>query len=277
MQMVDGMVGLKWKITIRSLCLCVAWLYSICGMAATIHIDQEKVSYDLASSLEYICESENHAYTIQTISQQKFIQNNQRSISFSYRQPACWFRFSINNRQQIEQLLFLSIPFALLDHIDLFEVDHNHITLSQAGDHHPYNQRQVLSNEPIFLLKIKANTQLDYYLRVQTSSPFSLPIFLYSADQFSIENTYQQSVIGLFYGVTIGLLFYNIFLWLSTQERRQVYYIVYLIFGLLYFLHLHGFLFRFWPSSPIFNNYSFYATINAVSIFWLFICEGIFV
>ena len=148
---------------------CLLWLFVLSqahAQADTLVISDLKSSYDLVPHLSYICEQENQtAFTASNIAQQTFQPINSHSVAFSYRKPPCWFKFQLNNPSQHLQQLILDIPFSLLDHIELFTTLTTH----------------------------------NYYLRIQTTSPFSLPIYLYTVDDFILHQSNYELAIGIFY------------------------------------------------------------------------------
>ncbi len=229
-----------------------------------IVISELHSSANLVPYLTYICEQDGQIpFTPSTITQQKFQATTHHNISFSYRKTACWFKFQIMNPTKTTQSLVLDIPFSLLDDIQLFTLNNQQTLTEQyhAGDNVAYNSRAIAINNPAFLIQVPATTQIDYFLRIQTTSPFSLPIYLYALNDFILHQSNYELAIGVFYGITIGLLFYNFALWSLTRERNQILYVCYLTSSLVYFLWLHGLLFHLWPRATDWNNHGFYASI----------------
>ncbi|MDO9180303.1 MAG: 7TM diverse intracellular signaling domain-containing protein [Agitococcus sp.] len=255
---------------------CLLWLFVLSqahAQADTLVISDLKISYDLVPHLSYICEQENQtAFTASNIAQQTFQPINSHSVAFSYRNPPCWFKFQLNNPSQHLQQLILDIPFSLLDHIELFTINDKQMLVEQyqSGDNIDYYLRPIAINNPAFHITLPTLTTHNYYLRIQTTSPFSLPIYLYTVDDFILHQSNYELAIGIFYGVAIGLLFYNFALWYLTRERSQLLYVFYLSSSIIYFLWLHGILFRLWPHATNWNNHGFYASILLMVITGLF-------
>lgn len=239
-------------------------LSQINAQAKTLVIYDPQSSYDLVSHLSYICEQENQTtFTTSNIQKKTFQPLNAHSVAFSYRKSPCWFKFQLNNPNQHLKKLILDIPFSLLDHIELYTFNDKQILIEkyQSGDNIDYHLRPIHINNPAFHITLPALTTNNYYLRIQTTSPFSLPINLYTVDDFILHQSNYELAIGAFYGLAIGLLFYNFALWILTRERSQLLYVFYLSSSIVYFLWLHGILFRLWPHSTDWNNHGFYASI----------------
>ncbi len=89
-------------------------------------------------------------------------------------------------------------------------------------------------------------------------APFYLPLQLSSYPAFINVNDKIDTLIGLFYGMVIGLFLYHLFLFILTREKVQILYIFYVINTLLFFAAEQGSLFRFWPTATTLNNFSIY-------------------
>ncbi len=220
-------------------------------------------STNVVPFLDFFCEAEGAApRDLRGAQQAMYMPILGDNIAFTYKQSPCWFRFRLSNRTNAIQNMVLEIPFSLLDDIHLFVIDQQQqVQEYRAGDNLPYNQRPLLINNPVFTLVIPTNTSVDYYLRVQTTSPFAVPVRLSVLERFISQQSNYQLAIGVLYGITFGLLLYNCALWLLTRERSQLLYVGYLASCLVYFLWVHGLLFRFWPNATDWNNHGFYGSI----------------
>ncbi|MBP8020480.1 MAG: response regulator, partial [Agitococcus sp.] len=85
-----------------------------------------------------------------------------------------------------------------------------------------------------------------------------LPLQLSSYPAFINVNDKIDTLIGLFYGMVIGLFLYHLFLFILTREKVQLLYIFYVMNTLLFFAAEQGSLFRFWPTATTLNNFSIY-------------------
>ncbi len=82
---------------------------------------------------------------------------------------------------------------------------------------------------------------------------------LYSQNHFNAQIRSKDLFFGLYIGVLIALLLYNLFLYFSIQESTYLFYILYIFNFLVLNLVLDGYINIIFPSLPLFN------TIIAVS------------
>ena len=161
-----------------------------------------------------------------------------------------WFHFRIKNVESTDQTFVLQVHFSLIDHLELYRVQTNGpvqaFTKELAGDTISSNQHKRSSF--LFEADIAAGATADFYLRAETQSSMWLPISI--ASQEAYKNYPQQSSIfnGVFYGIIIGLLCFNLFIYFSVREASYLYYIALMSANLLFWLTVDGLAFEYlWP------------------------------
>lgn len=179
-------------------------------------------------------------------------------ISFGYKREPCWFRFRMSNTGAETLRLVVSIHFPMLDHASLYIPTPSGTEVQTAGDAEPYAMRPLRVRFFSFPLNLAPHATQDYFLRVQTTSSFNLPITVSGRDAFAEESINNEWVLGTFYGVGIGLFFYNFFLWLIIREKAYLFYIIHLGSSLLFYAALQGIAYRWWPDWADWNNRSTY-------------------
>nr|WP_262915657.1 7TM-DISM domain-containing protein [Niabella ginsengisoli] len=64
-------------------------------------------------------------------------------------------------------------------------------------------------------------------------------------------------IFGLYIGLILVMVLYNLFLYFSTKDKSYFYYVLYMVFVGITQAMLQGYTFRFlWPNLPILNNYA---------------------
>lgn len=188
-------------------------------------------------------------------------------ISLGYVRQACWFRFRLENAGSGLLKLVVAIHFPMLDHATLYIPEKTGVKVLTAGDAEPYGVRALQVRFFNYPVDIPAGASQDYYLRVETTSSFNLPITVSGRDAFAEEHINNELALGAFYGIGIGLFFYNFFLWAVIREKTYLAYIIHLGSSLLFYAALQGIAYRWWPDWPEWNNRSTYvfAYISMIS------------
>ncbi|MGW8226882.1 MAG: 7TM diverse intracellular signaling domain-containing protein, partial [Anaerolineales bacterium] len=68
--------------------------------------------------------------------------------------------------------------------------------------------------------------QATYYLRFQSGGSMTLPLTLWTQAAFLNYALVEQTFMGIFFGVLIGLLFYNLFLFFSLRELNYLFFVI---------------------------------------------------
>lgn len=178
------------------------------------------------------------------------------NATFGFVDGAYWFHARVANANHVDTRWLLVLEYALLDDVDLYvrhadgAIDH-----FQSGDQHPFAQRSVSYRHPNFWLQITPGRPLDLLLRVQTKSSMQVPLTLYTPTAFIELARDAQLGMGIYYGILLALLFYNLILFVTLRDRSHFLYSMHVLgFGLVLFC-LNGFAFEyFWPNSTWLAN-----------------------
>ncbi|HEX5277135.1 MAG TPA: 7TM diverse intracellular signaling domain-containing protein [Fluviicoccus sp.] len=195
------------------------------------------------------------------VRRQAFTPDRQPEISLGFRQPPCWFHTRLTNLGAAGTDLVLSTDFNIIDRLELFVVrpDGQQLDRQLVGDAVAYDNRLLKIRTLAFPLAIPAGESRDIYLRAETTSTLYLPLRLSDHRVFLETALFTDAVIGMFYGIALGLLLYHLVLWLMNRDRMQAWYLSYVFFTLCFFSMEQGSLFRFWPQASAWNNAFLYS------------------
>ncbi len=226
---------------------------------------------DIGPYLDYYVD-ESRSLEIDTVSAPEFAERFRDlpgdAISFGYSFEHYWFRFEMENVSPKELHLYVEARYPLIDSIRVFVPDDaGGFRSLHLGDQLPYGARPLNQHQFTIPLAVPAGDRQTYYMEIHTTSSFDLPM-LVSSEQAYIEHVHDtQMIFGLFYGVIIGLLAYNLFIYLSTRERAFLFYVLYLLGTIGYNTALDGIQFRFFPNSLGWAQYAIYVCINVATFF----------
>lgn len=93
------------------------------------------------------------------------------------------------------------------------------------------------------------------YLRLHSEGSVQAPLTLWSSDAYLEAQPTRLYVLGLIYGVLLGMLVYNLFIFISVRDRSYLYYILYIASFGLYQVSVNGAgVAYFWPDHPWWAN-----------------------
>lgn len=172
--------------------------------------------------------------------------------TFGFQSDTYWFHASIVNQNREETRWLLVQRYALSDHVDLYlrHAD-GHIVHQASGDQLPFSSRAVRYRQPNFLLTLPPGERVDMLVRVKSQSSMQVPLTLYTPTAFAQLERDAQFGIGIYYGILLALLVYNLVLWLWLRDATYFWYLFHVGgFGLVLFC-LNGLAFEYlWPNSP---------------------------
>lgn len=241
-------------------------------IAQNIQIKDPHFHQRLATELELYIDPEGKQSLpqLQALSPDQWQPVQQDSLQFGYNRQAYWFRFSVHNQLDSAQRFYLVVRYPLLDQVQVFSRTDRGSSQLQLGDKQPYYQRPYWLNDLVFPLELDAGQQAQLWIRVQSRSTLSIPLYLYSQTSFIEQQHLHSLQDGLYFGMVIALALYNLMLFLFVRRREYLSYVLFVSIYLLSNVTIMGYSFAFWPESLHFQQIAVYAfTIaSAMAVAW---------
>lgn len=198
------------------------------------------------------------------------------SLQFGYSNSAYWIRFSIENQLagrtggSPADRFFISVRYPLLDDVRLYTVRPSGVDRMVLGDAHNYFERLFLLNDLIFPLTLLPQEKVDVYLRVHSVNSVSIPIYVDAERAFVHDQGSIEWLNGIYVGITLGLLFYNAFLWIGVRKRIYGIYVAFMASHLLFNATIMGYTFRLWPDALQFQQVAIFvfSVMSGSMIVW---------
>ncbi len=204
----------------------------------------------------------------QVLLSKNFVTSVQDVPNLNISASAFWVKFTVTNSTTSTDLAF-NLEYPTIDSIAFYEVmPEGGVRTVITGEFIPYYKRAYKHQNYIFNLDLPPGQTRTYYLRVVASEQVQLPMTIGTAQVIS-EAIYSRDLLfGLYAGIVLVMLFYNLFLLFSIRDRTYLYYIGYILFTGLTQACLQGYAARFlYPSS--------YFLANAM-VAWIPALSGIF-
>jgi len=175
---------------------------------------------------------------------------------FGFQPQPYWFHVRVQNQASEQERWLLVLSYALLDRVDVHvRGSDGVITLQRSGDHLPFSERAIPHRHPNFWIDVDKGRFVDVLVRVESQSSMQVPLSLWQRDAFSDRERDAAIGVGLYYGILLALLLYNLVLFASLRDRSYLYYVLHIsAFGAV-MLSLNGLAFQYlWPHSPVLAN-----------------------
>jgi len=170
--------------------------------------------------------------------------------TFGFQEGAFWFYLPVVNRHSEESHWLLVQEYALSDQLDLYlRYPDGRVEHQASGDHQPFANRFIRYRHPNFRLDLPLGVPVEVLVRVQSESSMQVPLVLYTPRALTEIMRDTQFSTGLYYGIVLALLFYNLVLWIMLRDAGYGWYLLHTgAFGLVLFT-LNGYGFEyFWPN-----------------------------
>lgn len=162
-----------------------------------------------------------------------------------------WILIKVNNTTKTTDLL-LDFAYPIIDHVEFFEViDSSNIKkLSELGEDQPFYSRKYKHPNFIFDLDVPHGVVKTYLLKINSGEQILVPLILGTSETIFYSLISKDIIFGIYIGVIIIMLLYNLFIYFTVRDKAYLYYVVYILFVGLTQTYLQGYTFKFlWPNS----------------------------
>jgi len=169
-------------------------------------------------------------------------------------QSTFWIRFAIANRTS-NPSLYLELAHPTIRDCELLDVSGKNVRSVRYHEYDVFQVRKVKHQNLIFNLEIEPDQEKFYYLRVKGSNQVILPLILHDQENFLESSQLTETINGIFTGIIIVMVLYNLFIYFSTSDKSYLFYVLYVLSVGLAQTALSGYAFKYiWPNSPHFNS-----------------------
>ncbi|RLP54089.1 hybrid sensor histidine kinase/response regulator [Ketobacter nezhaii] len=223
-------------------------------------------------------EDENASLTIDDLLQgsyqDMFASGAAEVLNKGFSQSAFWLhsRFSFPEQPDIYHITrYVSLEYSLLDSVDFYVIENGEVTGKWlTGDSRPFNTRPVDYSRFLFPVEFNRGDIKDIYIRVQSTSLLRMPVTIWTPSEFHDAQRPKLLLDGLYFGILLLMLCYNLFLYATARDASYLYYIAYILSIAAFQLAMSGYGFEYlWPNTPQVNEFLIPLSICAISIFVL--------
>ncbi|MDH4121684.1 MAG: sensor histidine kinase [Deltaproteobacteria bacterium] len=179
-----------------------------------------------------------------------------RPLNFGLSQSAYWLRLRVSNPTSHPDW-FLFAGFRQLNRVDLYQPEPSRpfgFRLTRSGDWVAAANRPMAGASIVLPLAVPAGTSQTVYLRVESDSALLIPLTLYDQATLGKVRMQEWSLTGLYYGILLVMMVYNLFLFFTLRDRHYLAYVLAVGFFGLYQFTLNNIGFEFSRFLPPFWN-----------------------
>lgn len=180
------------------------------------------------------------------------------STNFGLTRDQVWLFQSFTTTGTVPQRWFLEVAHASLDSIDVYVTEQGgSYTQRHAGDRLPFSAKPFAHRHHLFELILEPNTRYNLFIRAESAGTLSVPVNLWQPDALWAADQYSYTFLSAYYGLLGGLMFYNLFLFLSLRDRLYLIYVGFVACLALGQAGLAGLTGQFlWPNNALLTHLS---------------------
>jgi len=243
---------------LRNLFLPIILLISGCQLC----LAQNPITYAgkyevVGDDLSILTDSNSNISIQEAISSSKFENSTQRFPNLGVTPYSYWLRLKVKPLKIDD--LYIHILQTTLDKNDFYQLDGDHIIQHYSkGITSEYDNRPIKHQSYIFPIK-KTTGDNFIYLYIKSGKQLTLPIYIGNINQVNQQNLIKDILFGIYIGILMSMLLYNLFIYTTVRDKNYIYYVVYLASVLLTQASLEGYLFRFLlPKHPLIADAGIY-------------------
>ncbi|MDH5656579.1 MAG: hypothetical protein OEZ34_11755, partial [Spirochaetia bacterium] len=183
--------------------------------------------------------------------------NTHEYPAYGFTRSAIWGKLRIQNLSDQNKNLNLVFDFPLLDEIDIYLVSQNSIQKHiQTGNSFRQSEKKAgLYRQNIANFTIQKKDSLDLYFRILSTDTLEVPLLLLDQEQLSYYFYKNLFFLGIYYGIVLVMIFYNLFVYFSVRDTSYLYYVAFVFFVGMVQFGLDGFTFALLSGgNPVFSK-----------------------
>ncbi|THB66803.1 MAG: response regulator [Gammaproteobacteria bacterium] len=218
----------------------------------------------LGKHIQYLAD-QNGEMTIGDIlkpeNQKRFVQSEFDLPNMGFTKTAYWIKLEYTYKPKLileNKNLLLEVFYPLIDDIRFYSKDNSgDYDQVNMGDNKPFEFRPILHTNFLYPLEAKPETTEVIYIRIKTSGSLRISMVLWDQMAFLESDQAFQMLFGICIGAVMVMVLYNLFLYLSINDKTYIHYVMYSLSFVILQLSLEGVSFHYlWPGNPWMANYA---------------------
>ncbi|MFN5629764.1 MAG: 7TM diverse intracellular signaling domain-containing protein [Bacteroidota bacterium] len=200
---------------------------------------------------------------------QKFIPCKNKVPNLGFTEGNFWIRFKLKNESNVDSNFIIQINQSVIDELQLFELNENGVLIKEKtlGELISFNERKYKDQYLLFDTKLNSNQEKHYLIRVKSGEQVLMPVQVGNISNTLERNRKRDLLFGIYFGVILVMMAYNLFIYFTVKDKSYLYYVVYIFFVGFTQAVLEGYALKFlWTDSFWFSSRSVYYSTTFVCL-----------
>jgi signal transduction histidine kinase len=155
-----------------------------------------------------------------------------------------WVKFKLINNSTLDKVI-LEVSNPIIDQADLYMVTNHGIDSIKYSNFRPLREREYQHQFYLFDVPIKQGDSINCYLRLKSNQQILAPLSMETEKSIVSEISESDTRAGIYLGIMLIMLFYNLFIYFTTRDSDYLYYCHYIFWVALTQSTLLGYSHRF--------------------------------
>lgn len=152
------------------------------------------------------------------------------ATNFGATHSAIWLRLKLRIDTAAPARWLVDVAYPPLDRIDLYIANGKGAFAHQTGgDSLPFRQREIVHHNHVKAVDFAPGQDSVLYLRVASEGTLAVPVILWQPAALWKSDQITYSVFSLYFGLLIGLIAYNLLLFISVRDRIFLIYVLFAV------------------------------------------------
>jgi hypothetical protein len=170
---------------------------------------------------------------IDQIKKKEFQQVGKQYPNLGINDHPVWIHLKLKNESQSSQLMLQLVSSTNVLGKLYIEKAGGNWDEQQTGNLIPFSERSVKNGLYAFNLNLQKGDQKDYYLKLYSNEQILIPMNIGSQEVMQSSAIDRRFWFGIFSGVFVALILYNLFVYISLRERSYLIYVIHTSFSLV--------------------------------------------
>jgi signal transduction histidine kinase len=223
-----------------------------------VRITSDKALYSITQDHIQYLEDKKSTLSVNEVAVASFLKSPSEVPGFFISSSSFWVKFIIQNETDDPNLV-INLEHATIDDAVLYSKSatsgsFDSIKLTETQ---PFASRKYNYQTYMFDAQVSKGEQKVFFLRVRAAEQLLVPVTVGHVEKTFEKIATNDLIFGLYIGLILVMVLYNLFLYFSTKEISYFYYVLYMVIVGVQQAQLQGYTFRFlWPNTPTLNNYA---------------------
>ncbi|WP_404341897.1 diguanylate cyclase [Pseudoalteromonas mariniglutinosa] len=234
---------------------------SLCGILIIIFFSHYSSAHSISVGKNFQYQQQlTIDYTLDTLSADMIVANTahwqtvtEQTINLGIELRPLWIRISLENTEQTELPLILSIDNPLLDSVSVYHYhQQQRLLFQEIGDSLPLSNRQIKNESLLVQLTLPKASQTEVYLKIASNGGLRVPLSLWQPAEYLKYKSKFNLLYGLLVGFILALAITNVVLFAFSRKNYFAYAGILLTLLWLLLAYLYGFGYRYFhPNLPV--------------------------